>query len=133
MCNAAREVQGDSGGVPDAGILISGDAILKAFTSVLSGARYDTYLADFPHLEKHFERFRGQPTFRFTKLELTRLMNGLVPDGDPLLRELFEIDLLQPLRASVATARSFEVPRLYRIGLGLRITGRPWRMLSSRS
>lgn len=86
--------------------------------------RCETYLAEFPRLRDHFRRFDGQTTSTFSRDTLLALMDGLDPAGDDLLRELHEIGVLEPLRGNVATASEFEVPRLYRIGLGLVIRGR---------
>jgi len=79
-----------------------------------------------PELADHFRRLQTQTqtTFSFTREEISQLMEGLTPSGDDLLQELFDIGLLEPVRADVKTAASFEVPRLYKVGPDLRISGR---------
>ncbi len=121
----ARKTQLDLSGGPASGdSLISREAVREAFRA-LSKARCESYLAEFPELAKHFLRFQGQASAVFAKPTLERIMGGLHPQGDDLLQELFDIGLLTPNRADVKTATSFEVPRLYRVGLGLVIPGRP--------
>jgi hypothetical protein len=122
LCTFAAKNQLDAGG-PPADSLISREAIRDSFTR-LSRVRCETYLAEFPQLREHFRRFQGETTATFTRIDLATLMSGLQPNGDELLQELFDIGLLQPLRGDVRTAESFEVPRLYRVGLGLVIRGR---------
>lgn len=119
---ARRKERVDQGG-PAADSLISRESVRAAFTD-LSTARCESYLAEFPELADHFRRFQTQTTFSFTREEISRLMEGLSPSGDDLLQELFDIGLLEPIRGDVKTAASLEVPRLYRVGLGLRISGR---------
>jgi hypothetical protein len=123
LCKLARKLQLDTGGPAPGDSLISREAVREAFTG-LSKARCESYLAEFPELREHFRRFQGQTTAVFNRAELTSLMSGLTPTRGDLLQELFEIGLLQPLRADVITAEEFEVPRLYRVGLGLVIRGR---------
>lgn len=124
LCNLAVRNQRSIDSPPGAGgSLLSREAVREAFPDV-SRLRCQTYLAEFPSLREHFRRFDGQTTATFTRDQLGSLMEGLMPAGDDLLRELHEIGVLQPLRGNVATAVEFEIPRLYRIGLGLVIRGR---------
>lgn len=123
MSNFAADFQWTLGG-PDESSLISREAVRDAFRRV-SENRRSTYLSEFPDLQPHFERFEGQITPTFTRTELESLMAGLSPSGIDMLRELYEIGVIKPIGAGVATATSFEVPRLYRQGLGMVIRGRP--------
>lgn len=104
--------------------LISRDAVKEAFRKV-SEIRCSTYLAEFPHLSEHVSRFEGQITPVFRRQALLELIRGCDPDGIDGLRELYEIGLIRPLGGAVATALRFEIPRLYRQGLGMVIRGRP--------
>jgi hypothetical protein len=104
--------------------LLSRDAVRDAFPR-LSKVRCDTYLAEFSGLRDHFRRFEGQSSATFERGALLDLMSGLQPSGDDMLRALHETGVLMPLRGNVATAPEFEIPRLYRPGLGLVIRGRP--------
>lgn len=124
LCKVAQRMQQQKGGDVPPDTLISRESIREAFPE-LSTTRCESYLAEFPELRDHFARFRGQTTSTFTRAEIDDLMAGLDPAGDHLLTELFEVGVLQPVRGDVKTADSFEVPRLYRLGLGLVIRGRP--------
>ena len=123
LSNLATKIQADIGGAQDGGSLIGREAVREAFTQT-SEIRCDTYLAEFPTLREHFRRFQGQTTANFERARLVDLMEGLSPNGTELFRELFEIGVILPLRGDVTTAENFEIPRLYRIGLGLIIRGR---------
>ena len=52
-------------------------------------------------------------------------MKGLKPRNDELLERLYEIGVVRPDTGRVLTASSYQIPRLYRSGLGLTIRGRP--------
>lgn len=123
LANSAADLQREVGSM-DSGTLIGREAIRQAFTRT-SQIRCESYLAEFPDLREHFRRFSGQTTSEFSRQELLDLMGGLSPLGDELLERLFEIGVLRPDSGRVVTARSYEVPRLYRTGLGLVIRGRP--------
>lgn len=50
----------------------------------------------------------------------------LDPAGDDAIDSLHEVGIITPLgKQDVAVAESFDVPRLYRAGLGLQIIARP--------
>lgn len=104
--------------------LISGGAIKKAFTKV-SATKCDTYLSEFPLLKAHFERFRGKDTAKYSKEELIKLMVGLEPQGDEMIRKLYETGMLEAQNGRSSADSSFEIPKLFRIGLGLVLRGRP--------
>lgn len=124
LANSATRLEIDRGGDEESATLLSRDSVREAFTKT-SEIRCEAFLAEFPDLREHFRRFSGQQTSRFSRDDLLRLMGGLEPSGDALLERLFEIGLVSPDTGRVLTARSYEVPRLYRTGLGLIIRGRP--------
>lgn len=123
LSNYAAEFQRELGSVGSPS-LISREAIRSAFTKA-SEVRCESYLAEFPDLKNHFSRFSGQTKADFSRAELLKLMDGLSPDGNDLLERLFEIGVIRPDTGRVLTANSYEIPRLYRAGLGLVIRGRP--------
>jgi hypothetical protein len=122
--NRARDLQLDTGGPAVGESLIGRDSVRDAFKAT-SQMRRTTYLAEFPQIAEHVLRFEGQTTSEFSRADIARLMTELEPAGDELIREFCDIGLLQPVGGDVSTAASFEVPRLYRLGLGLVIRGRP--------
>ena len=83
------------------------------------------FLSEFPDLKNHFRRFANQTTASFSRSELFALMDGLSPSGEDLLEQLHGIGLVRPDREPLVNATQFEIPRLYRKGLGLVISGRP--------
>lgn len=123
LANSAAENQRDRGEVGTSSILTR-ESVREAFTRT-SEVRNESFLAEFPELREHFLRFSGQTKAEFTRQELLDLMSGLEPTGDALLGRLFEIGLIRPNTGRVLTARTFQIPRLYRTGLGLVIRGRP--------
>lgn len=62
-------------GQPAEGQLLSREAVREASTNV-SEERVSGYLAEFPEVEEHIKRFRGQTTATFTRDELLELMSG---------------------------------------------------------
>lgn len=128
FCNEAvnseketMRISGVSGSMPP---VITGNSILKAFP-VVSKNKVQTYLSEFGALREHFKRFEGQTKATFTKAELIDLMRGLQPEGDDMLRQLYETGILRPNTSSIIASANYEVPRLFRIGLGMVIKGRP--------
>lgn len=108
----------------DDNCLISGNAIRKAFGKV-SVTKCDTYLSEFPQLRNHFERFGGRDTARYTREEIGKLMSGLELKGDDMIRALYETGMLEAQHGRGAADSSFEIPKLFRAGLGLVLRGRP--------
>ena len=123
LTNTAQEIQVESGEV-GVGSLIGRDSLLAGFKAT-SEMRVATYLAEFPDIAAHVQRFQGETTAEFKREDLHRLFAGLTPDGDEVIREFHEVGLVKPMNGDVATASKFEIPRLYRQGLGLIIRGRP--------
>ena len=123
LSNFAADLQREKG---EAGptSLLSRESVRDAFTKT-SEVRYESFLAEFPGLREHFRRFSGQTKADFSRDELLGLMKGLEPNGDVLLERLYEIGVITPDTGRTLTASSFEIPRLYRTGLGLVIRGRP--------
>ncbi|WP_302557444.1 P-loop ATPase, Sll1717 family [Holdemania filiformis] len=108
----------------DENCLINGNSIKKAFNKV-SITKCDTYLSEFPSLRKHFNQFRGKDTARYTRDELCALMDGLEPKGDDMIRALYETGMLEAQHGRESSDSSFEIPKLFRMGLGLVVRGRP--------
>lgn len=104
--------------------VISGLAIRNAF-SVVSQNKVQTYLSEFSGLKEHFKRFEGASQSVFTKEELLNLMSGLLPEGDNMIRQFYETGIIRPNTSSVVASTKYEIPRLFRIGLGMVIKGRP--------
>lgn len=109
--NRAQVEQMSLGGRAADSSLLSREAVREAFTYV-SNERVSSYLAEFPDVEEHLKRFRGQQTSNFTRDALEALMDGLEPSGIDLLDRLFEIGVLEPMKGTTVTAESFEIPRL---------------------
>ena len=103
--------------------LISGSAIRNAYFEV-SKIKCESYLSEFPDLSKHFERFAGCNQSSFTRQELIKLMKGLTPRGEEMVKALYEVGVLYPYKKKRANADKFDIPKLYRSGLGLIIRGR---------
>jgi hypothetical protein len=109
---------------PTKGGLISAAAVREAYPE-LSRLRCETFLTEFPELENHFRRFLGATTPRFHRAQLERLMSGLSPHGEEMLEALYEVGVIEPMGGEhFSVAREFEMPLLYRPGLGLRLRGR---------
>lgn len=104
--------------------LISGNAIKEAYYKV-SEVKCATYLSEFPSLQRHFERFRGLDKSSFEREELVVLMKGLKPNRDVMIQHLYEVGILFPIGGPSVNALKFEIPKLFRFGLGLVIRGRP--------
>lgn len=122
FANYSKEEQRDE--KFDDNCLIGGNAIKRAFNKV-SVTKCDTYLSEFPSLRAHFEKFRGKDTARYTRGEIGNLMSGLVPKGDEMIRALYETGMLEAQHSRASADSSFEIPKLFRVGLGLVLRGRP--------
>lgn len=105
--------------------LISGLSIRNAFSSV-SKVKVQSYLSEFEHLSKHFDRFTGQTTADYSQAELIRLMSGLQPEGEEMIRQLHETGVIAYSSGNILTqGTTISVPRLFRNGLGIVTMGRP--------
>lgn len=99
--------------------LISARAIKEAFAKI-SAYRCETFLyAEFPHLKKHFDVFRGSESGTFHREELYMLFEPLSPKGDEAIRAVHDVGLLIPLGKNVDSCSEFKIPLLYRAGLGV--------------
>jgi len=99
--------------------LISARALREAF-GMISAYRCDTYLyAEFPHLSKHFDVFRGSDSATFHREELYMLFEPLALKGDEAIRAIYDVGLLIPVGRTVDSSSHFKVPLLYRSGLGV--------------
>lgn len=99
--------------------LISTRALREAF-GMISAYRCDTYLyAEFPHLAKHFDVFRGSESPTFHREELHMLFEPLSLKGDDAIRAIYDVGLLIPVGRTVDSASHFKIPLLYRAGLGV--------------
>ena len=103
----------------DGNHLIGSKALRQAFDAV-SAYRCDTYLnAEFPHLARHFDVFRGKKSSTFTREDLHELFEGLEPAGDDAIRAVHDVGLVSPIGKNIDSANRFEIPLLYRSGLGV--------------
>lgn len=106
-------------GSREGGKLIGTRALRKAFDAV-SAYRCDTYLnSEFPYLAGHIDAFRGKEVSTFAREELYRSFEGLEPSGDDGIRAVHDVGLISPIGKNVDSALRFEVPLLYRSGLGI--------------
>jgi hypothetical protein len=95
-------------------------SVKNAFDEV-SKYRCDTYLyAEFPHLSKHFDKFRGKEKNRFSRTELNEMFSGIEPTGNDAIRVVYDTGLLKPSEnKNVDACKIFAVPYLYKSGLGI--------------
>jgi len=117
FANLAARAQRSAGRGPDTS-LIGARALRDAYPE-LSRIRCETFLSEFPELQQHFKRFRGKTSAHFHREELVRLMRGLRPSGEHMVEGLYEVGVIAPIDGDVSVANTFEVPVLYRAGLGL--------------
>lgn len=105
--------------------ILAGTSIRDAYAFV-SQVKVDSYLSEFLSLSEHFKRFAGQTTAEYTQEELIKLMDGLVPSGSEMIRQLHETGVIQYSTGNVLSSISMIiVPRLFRNGLGIITMGRP--------
>jgi hypothetical protein len=122
--NIARDNQRKTGG-PGEPSLITGRSVVQAYYEV-SRIRCETYLSEFPDVRPHIGRFRGKHDSPFQRDELIEMFEQLDPCGQEAIDRLHEIGVLAPDgKQDIAIAGAFDVPRLYRAGLGLVIRARP--------
>ena len=129
LANIARDMQRSGGSkVSLSKSLFSRESMRSAFTQ-LSRERCQSFLAEFPELTLSLQQFRGQTTATFSRRDILRLLDigskaHDAPDPEQVLYRLCEIGVLGHSGSDARTAETFEVPRLYRVGLGLTIRGR---------
>lgn len=102
--------------------LIGGLSVRDAFFTV-SEKRVDTYLSEFPDLEEHFARFDGKKTAEYSYTELHDLFDDLEPNGKKAIDRMVDVGFFAESRSG--EEKMYEIPRLYREGIGLIIRGRP--------
>jgi hypothetical protein len=102
--------------------LIAGLTIRDAYKEV-SNQRVNTYLPEFPQLDKHFDRFEGKKQAEFTHEELEDIFDDLEPEPDDAIKRMVDIGFLDEQRRG--GEQIYEIPRLYRHGIGLILKGRP--------
>ena len=103
--------------------LIAGLRVRDAYEKV-STQRVDTYLSEFPDLNEHFKRFDGRNKYKFSHAELLNIFDDLEPKPDDAIRRMVDIGFFEENRNDDDT-REYEIPRLYRHGIGLVLKGRP--------
>ena len=103
--------------------LIAGLRVRDAYKEV-SDQRVDTYLSEFPELDEHFKRFDGRNKPEFSHGELLDMFSDLEPKPDNAIRRMVDIGFFEEKRNDDGT-REYEIPRLYRHGIGLVLKGRP--------
>lgn len=124
FCKIAKEEQLKANDDPDER-LIEGKPVRNAYYKV-SETRVDTYLSEFPDLQDHIHQFSGKRQAEFERSELESMFEGLSPAGDDAIDRLHDVGVLKPKGGKDhSVASEFEIPRLYREGLGLVIRGRP--------
>ncbi|MDS0260552.1 hypothetical protein NDI56_14190 [Haloarcula sp. S1CR25-12] len=123
FCNVAKENQIKENPNPNKK-LIEGNSVKDAYYTV-SEQRVNTYLGEFGEIEEHVNSFEGMRQKEFTRDELSELFEDLSPYGDEAITKLYELGVLKPKDGRGRNADKFEIPPLYRDGLGLVLRGRP--------
>lgn len=57
--------------------------------------------------------------------EIENVMTGLEPKDDEMIRSLYETGMLEAQNGRGSADSSFEIPKLFQVGLGLVLRGRP--------
>ncbi|ELZ18015.1 hypothetical protein C477_12442 [Haloterrigena salina JCM 13891] len=122
FCNEARKIQlrkeSDS-----EDRLIAGLSVRDAYEKV-SQQRRETYLTEFPELDEHFDRFDGKTQAEFTHDDLVLMFEDLEPKPADAIKRMVDIGFFEEKRGE-DEQRIYEIPRLYRDGIGLVLKGRP--------
>ena len=121
FCNEAVKKEIQSEEHPD-NRLIGGLSVRDAFF-IVSEQRVNTYLSEFPDLEEHFSRFDGKKTAEYSSSELHDLFDDLQPEGKKAIDRMVDVGFFEEKRRD--EKKMYEIPRLYREGIGLVIRGRP--------
>lgn len=124
FCNEAKDLQLQDGPSSD-NILIDGLSVRDAYY-IVSRQRVDTYLSEFPELNDHFNKFDGKTKSTFSRSELKNMFSNLNLEGGEAIERMYDVGFLKPKQKNAKhLADEFEIPRLYRDGIGLVIRGRP--------
>lgn len=102
--------------------LIGGLSIRDAYFTV-SNKRVNTYLSEFEDLKPHFKKFDGKKTAQYTHSELKDLFKEMEPGPEKATERMVDIGFLS--KTESGDKREYEIPPLYRDGIGLVIRGRP--------
>ncbi|WP_430638962.1 P-loop ATPase, Sll1717 family [Haloferax volcanii] len=103
--------------------LINGYSVRDAYDTV-SNQRVNTFLSEFPDLKEHFDKFDTKKTAEYSFDDLYTMFDGLQPSPKNAVDRMVDIGFLRTDRDGDGN-RIYEVPRLYREGIGLVIRGRP--------
>jgi energy-coupling factor transporter ATP-binding protein EcfA2 len=103
--------------------LIAGLRVRDAYYEV-SKQRVNTYLSEFPDLDEHFNRFDGRNKPDFSHGELMNMFDDLEPSPDNAIKRMVDIGFFEEDRTE-GGSKTYEIPRLYRDGIGLVLKGRP--------
>lgn len=102
--------------------LIGGYSVRDAYYTV-SQQRVDNYLSEFPGLQEHFDLFDDRNTAEYTHSELVDMFDDLEPNGKTAIDRMVDIGFFESKRDD--DEKIYEIPRLYRDGIGLVIRGKP--------
>ncbi|WP_455449657.1 P-loop ATPase, Sll1717 family [Natrinema thermotolerans] len=122
FCNAAVREEIEKDEHPE-GRLINGYSVRDAYDTV-SEQRVNTFLSEFPDLEDHFDKFDTKKTAKYSYDDLYTMFEGLDPSPKNAVDRMVDIGFLRTDRDDEGN-RVYEIPRLYREGIGLVIRGRP--------
>ncbi|WP_338728928.1 hypothetical protein [Haladaptatus sp. DJG-WS-42] len=103
--------------------LIEGYSVRDAYNTV-SNQRVNTYLSEFPDLKEHFDRFDTKKTAEYSYDDLYTMFEDLDPSPKNAIDRMVDIGFFRTDRDDNGN-RIYEIPRLYREGIGLVIRGRP--------
>ena len=103
--------------------LIEGYSVRDAYDTV-SNQRVNTYLSEFPDLAEHFDRFDNKNTAEYSYNDLYAMFEDLEPSPKNAIDRMVDIGFFKTDRDEEGN-RVYEIPRLYREGVGLVIRGRP--------
>lgn len=122
FCNAAVRQELEREEHPE-NRLINGYSVRDAYKRV-SEQRVNTFLSEFSDLERHFDRFDTKKTAEYSYDDLYTMFEGLNPSPKNAVDRMVDIGFLKTDRDDEGN-RIYEIPRLYREGIGLVIRGRP--------
>jgi GTPase SAR1 family protein len=103
--------------------LIAGLRVRDAYYEV-SKQRVNTYLSEFPDLDEHFNRFDGRNKAEFSHGELLNMFEDLESSPDKAISRMVDIGFFEEDRTEDGN-KMYEIPRIYRDGIGLVLKGRP--------